>query len=84
MNQNEAIIWALIDLGGEGTIQEVREWLDEKYPNMWKDVGTALADMVPEQLGGNSSSTVSDEYRVLERVARGKYRLLSSTLVHKE
>lgn len=25
MNQNEAIIWALTDLGGEGTIQEVRD-----------------------------------------------------------
>jgi hypothetical protein len=66
MNQNEAIISALIDLGGEGTIKEVHAWLDEHYPNTWKESGTALADMVPLSHGGNSSSAVRDEYRVLE------------------
>jgi hypothetical protein len=75
MNLNQAIILALDDLGGEGTIKEVNEWIQKKYPNTWKDVGTSLADMVPKSLGGNSSSTVSDEYRVLERISPGKYRL---------
>lgn len=78
MNQNEAIIWALIDLGGEGTIKEVQEWLDKQYPNTWKDSGTSLADMVPVAHGGNFSSTVREEYRVLERVSRGRYRLLAA------
>lgn len=32
MNQNEAIICVLIDLGGEATIKEVQAWLDEQYP----------------------------------------------------
>jgi hypothetical protein len=77
MNQNEAIIRALIDLGGEGTIQGIHGWLDEKHPNTWKDVGTALADMVPESQGGNSSSTVLEEFRVLKRVSRGRYQLLA-------
>jgi hypothetical protein len=75
MNLYQAIILALDDLGGEGTIKEVSSWIETKYPSTWKDVGTALADMVPKSLGGNSSSTVSDEYRVLERVSPGKYRL---------
>jgi hypothetical protein len=75
MNLNQAIILALDNLGGEGTIMEVSEWIQKRYPNTWKDAGTSLADMVPKSLGGNSSSTVSDEYRVLERVSLGKYRL---------
>jgi hypothetical protein len=78
LNHNEAIIWALVDLGGEGSIQEVREWLDENYPNTWKDTGTALTDMVPESHGGNSSSAVKEDYRVLERVGRGRYRILTA------
>jgi hypothetical protein len=79
MNHYQAIILALDDLGGEGTIKEICAWIETKYPNTWKDVGTALADMVPRSLGGNSSSTVSEDYRVLERIAPGKYRLNQST-----
>ncbi|SEN00470.1 hypothetical protein SAMN05192533_10816 [Mesobacillus persicus] len=77
MNHYQAIILALEDLGGEGTIKEVNDWIHFHYPNTWKDRGTALADMVPVSLGGNSSSTVGDEYRILERVSPGKYRLFS-------
>jgi hypothetical protein len=47
MTQNEVIIGALEALGGEGTIKEVSAWMDEMYPNRWKDYGTVLADMVP-------------------------------------
>jgi hypothetical protein len=75
MNHYQAIILALEDLGGEGTIKEVKEWVDLHYPNTWKDTGTTLADMVPMSLGGNSSSNVGDEYRILERISPGKYRL---------
>lgn len=77
MNHNEAIILALDELGGEGTIKEVDDWINAKYPNTWKSAGTALADMVPKSLGGNNSSNMSDEYRVLERVSPGTYRLFS-------
>lgn len=75
MNHYQAIILALEDLGGEGTIKEVKEWVHLHYSNTWKDTGTTLADMVPMSLGGNSSSNVGDEYRILERISPGKYRL---------
>ncbi|MCM3768761.1 hypothetical protein M3234_28230 [Neobacillus niacini] len=68
MNHYQAIILALDSLGGEGTIREVNESIQTKYPNKWRDAGTAMADMAPESLGGNCSSNVSDEYRILESV----------------
>lgn len=76
INLNEAIILALVNLGGEGSIQEIRECIEKRYPNTWKDVSTELADMIPESFGGNSSSTTKEEYRILERVSRGYYRLI--------
>ncbi|MEH7346575.1 hypothetical protein V7122_22260 [Bacillus sp. JJ1532] len=76
INLNEAIILALVSLGEECSIQEIREWIEKRYPNTWKDVSTALADMVPVSFGGNSSSTTQEEYRILERVSRGYYRLI--------
>jgi hypothetical protein len=45
-----------------------------------EDVGTALADMVPKSLGGNSSSTVGADYRILEKVSPGKYRLFQKSV----
>ena len=33
MNHYEAIILALDELGGEGTIKEVDDWIKVKYPN---------------------------------------------------
>ncbi|WP_231505617.1 ADP-ribosylglycohydrolase family protein [Bacillus sp. EB01] len=76
MNHYEAIIEALTAIGGEATIREVDNWIGNKYPNSWKTAGTALADMVPRQNGGNNSSNVREEYQVIERVAPGRYRLL--------
>ncbi|WP_053362566.1 hypothetical protein [Bacillus sp. FJAT-27251] len=76
MTQCEAIIEPLEALGGEATIREVDGWLRKNYPNRWKSAGTSLADMVPEEKGGNTSSTVPPYFRVLERVEPGKYRLL--------
>jgi hypothetical protein len=75
MNHYQAIILALVDLGGEGTIKQVNSWVNTHYPNKWKDTGTTLADMVPKSLGGNPSSNVSDDFRILERVSPGRYRL---------
>ncbi|CAH2716711.1 hypothetical protein BACCIP111895_03899 [Neobacillus rhizosphaerae] len=75
MNHYQAIILALDNLGGEGTIGQVNDWINSNYPNTWKEAGTALADMVPMSLGGNRSSNVSEEFRILERVSPGRYRL---------
>lgn len=36
MNLNQAIILALDELGEEGTIQAVTEWVESKYPHTWK------------------------------------------------
>jgi hypothetical protein len=54
MIHSEAIIDALEALGREGTIKEINNWINERYLNKWKDASTALADMVPEYLGGNN------------------------------
>ncbi|HDP99204.1 MAG TPA: hypothetical protein ENN22_08485 [bacterium] len=75
--QCEAIVEAFKDLLGVRTRQEIEDWVNKKYKNKWKDFGTAMADMVPLSLKGNSSSKVPNSQRVLERVSRGKYRLLS-------
>jgi hypothetical protein len=47
MNHYQAIILALDNLGGEGTIGQVNDWINSNYPNTWKDAGTSLADIVP-------------------------------------
>ncbi|WP_066300257.1 hypothetical protein [Bacillus sp. FJAT-29937] len=80
MNLNEAIILALNSLGGEGTIEKVANWVEKEYPNRWKDIGTALADMVPESLGGNSTSNTKEEFRILEKVSRGRFRLIRNNV----
>jgi hypothetical protein len=76
MTHYKAIIEALECLGGEGTIKEIDQLISVAYPDRWKDSGTALADMVPVYLGGNQSSSVRDEYRILQKVSRGTYRLI--------
>lgn len=74
--QADGIIEAFQVLGGTRSIQEITDWVNKKYGRVWKDFGTLLADMVPEKKGGNSSSRVPEYFRVLERVERGKYRLI--------
>ena len=76
ITQCEAIIADFKDMGGIRTKQEITVWVNRNYGTKWKDFGTSLADMVPESKGGNSSSTVPEYFRVLERVERGKYRLI--------
>nr|WP_304220246.1 hypothetical protein [Fredinandcohnia onubensis] len=75
VNQYEVIIDAFKSLKGERTIQEIRDWIIFNYDCQWKDIGTAMADMVLESEGGNKSSQVPAPYRVLRRVSRGKYCL---------
>ena len=76
ITQNEAIIEAFKELGGVRTKEEIATWVNNKYGTKWKDFSTPLADMVPESRGGNKSSLVPEYFRVLERVERGKYRLV--------
>lgn len=76
MTQPEAIIEAFKALGGTRNKYEIDAWVKRKYGDVWKDFGTSMADMVPLSHGGNSSSNVSDGFRVLERVSPGEYRML--------
>ena len=75
MTQPEAIIEAFKALGGVKTIYEINAWVSQKYGDVWKDCGTPMADMVAISRGGNSSSNVREELRVLERVSPGEYSL---------
>lgn len=70
-NLREAIIEALDVLGGSGSISEVKTFINTKYSNKWKDIGTAMADLYPE----STSSLYPQSQRPLERIGRGKYRL---------
>ncbi len=74
----EAILAAFDDLSGERTIKEIKQWIDERYGERWKDIGTAMADMVPVSHGGNGSSSIQSKYRVLNKVARGTYCLINN------
>ncbi|MBE0513136.1 hypothetical protein IBX38_08815 [Candidatus Bathyarchaeota archaeon] len=78
--QHEVIIEAFKVLGGVRTIGEIRDWVRTKYGDRWKDFGTRMADMVPQELGGNPSSNVRNEFRVLRRVSIGKYRLIADKI----
>jgi hypothetical protein len=73
-NLKKAIVEALTSLGGSGSISEVRSYINSKYPNKWKDIGTTMADLCPE----STSSLYPKKDRVLERIGRGKYRLRKS------
>lgn len=71
----EAIIDGLKHFGKDCTIKEVKDYIRRNYSQTWSDIGTTMADMVPEEDGGNTSSKVPTEYRVLKRVSRGIYTL---------
>jgi hypothetical protein len=75
ITQRKAVIEAFKSLGGIRNISEIEEYVNDIYGNRWKDFGACIADMVPISHGGNASSTVPEELRVLERVSVGKYRL---------
>lgn len=73
-NLKEAILEALGSLGGSGSISEVSNYINSKYPNRWKAIGTTMADLCPK----STSSLIPQKERVLERIGRGKYRLRKS------
>ena len=67
----EAILEALVCLGGCGTISAVTAHILQQYGNKWTDIGTAMADLCPE----NKSSCYPMQERILTRIGRGKYCL---------
>lgn len=71
----KAIIEAFENLQGERSIKEIEQYIQNKYGNEWKDIGTVMADMVAEELGGNKSSTIPKEFQRLIRTDRGIYKL---------
>jgi hypothetical protein len=71
----DAIIEVLNEFGGTGSISEVKKIIVKKYGERWKDIGTTMADMVPQ----STSSNIPDKYRVLTRIGLGLYCLTNST-----
>ncbi|WP_018932944.1 hypothetical protein [Gracilibacillus lacisalsi] len=76
MTLYEAILECFIEKQKPMTILEVEIYIGQQYKQKWKDIGTTLADMVPLNYGGNSSSSVPAEYRRLKRLTRGTYTLI--------
>lgn len=76
----KAIIDAFHALGGDRHFDDIENWIINRYGAMWKrsTIETNMADMVPESLGGNPSSNVRTELRVLRRVDDGIYCLIST------
>jgi len=77
MSLPDVIIESFRDLGGSRRISEIEDWIVSRYGARWSSssISTALADMVPRRAGGNPSSLIPEEKRVLSRVARGIYAL---------
>lgn len=75
VTQYQAIIEAFRAMSNSRRINEIEDWILKNYEVSWKDIGTTMADMVSEKNGGNSTSHVPEEYRLLTRVSRGVYRL---------
>ena len=72
MTAAEAVWQAMTAMGGERSIEEVRDWIEARYPNQWVDIGTTMADLTSP---GNVSSSYSEEQRFLERISIGRYRV---------
>ena len=70
----DAIREALVHLGGEGTTEEVKNYIKPKYGDRWEDntITTLMADLA---YPGNPSSNIPMNERFLIRIGRGKYRL---------
>lgn len=68
-----AIREALVHLGGEGTTEEVRDYIKSKYGSRWSDntITTLMADLT---FPGNPSSTIPLNERFLARIVLGRYR----------
>lgn len=72
---------AMLFLGGEASIEQVKNFIASNYGPKWKDVETAMADLT---YPGSKSSTYSEEERFLERTGRGRYSLRVKAAIPKE
>ncbi len=66
--------------GGPLRVCEVVEWVQDNYPNRWKDISTSVADLA---INGPVSSPYPKQDRFLIRLSRGVYEL-SSACVRQE
>lgn len=71
---DEAILAAMKSLGGDQSIARVTDWIEERYPNRWKDIGTTMADLTHPP---NNSTRFTPDRHFLKRVGHGVYRLRS-------
>jgi hypothetical protein len=69
---SRAIQAAAVGLGGEGSLTEIVAAVETVQPGRWQDLPTSIAD---HAFPGSASSPVPPEQRIIERVARGRYRL---------
>jgi hypothetical protein len=78
---SDLIIEAFRALGGRRSIREIEDWVTKSHGARWasSSFSTTMADMVSEALGGNSSSLILGDKRVLRWVSRGVYCLASDT-----
>jgi hypothetical protein len=70
-NLKEAIVEALIALGGSGSASEVRQYIKSKHGKDWKDIEKVMDDLCQE----STSSFFLPEDRVLTKTGQGKYAL---------
>lgn len=68
------VLEAMVNLGGEATIQQVSGYVRERYPNV--NLGSISTGMSDLSVNGPPSSLYPMDQRTLERVSRGRYRLL--------
>jgi len=65
---------ALQSLGGEATIQQVSAYVKDRYHDF--NLGSISTGMSDLSVNGSPSSLYPKDKRILERVSRGRYRLL--------
>ncbi len=78
VSAHEAVTVAMMALGGDRTIQEVRTWIEAHLSQGWVDIGTTMADMSPSS---TSTTGLPLEQQVLDRVSDGTYRLSERWIV---
>jgi hypothetical protein len=70
-NLKSAIVEALTDLGGSGTVSQVREYIKTEYGKDWKNIGKIMDDLCQE----STSSFFLPEDKVLTKIEQDKYAL---------
>jgi hypothetical protein len=72
----DLILEAFHSLGEEATIQEVTSFIHQKYGNVNPNtISTSMSDL---SINGPPSSLYREDQKFLERVSRGRYRLLKA------